>query len=449
MEFGVWSMESGIMNESKLVRGLGRWDLTAIAINTIIGTGIFILPAKVTGLIGSYSLAAFLLCAVIIGLIVLCFAEVSSRFQSTGGMYLYAKEAFGPIVGFEVGWLYWIVRVATFAANCNALLIYLSFFLPSANQGILRVALICSVVLVITIVNLIGVRESAAMTNIFTVGKIVPLLVFAAVGMFFIQPENFNFAEAPAYGRFSEAVLLLIYAYVGFEAAVIPAGETKEPRKNIPFALFTALGFCTILFIIIQIVAIGTLPEIAASERPLADAAGRFMGGFGAIFIAIGALISILGNLNGGFLAASRIPFAMAEQRALPAILVQTNERTKTPILAIVITAVVILILTIQSSFFAAVTIATITRLLVYSTTCLALPVFRRRADIPQAQFSAPLGVAAAVLSLGLIAWLLSNVDFKKEGLPIIIAMALGLVIYFMYRIFRKSPPETPVVDEI
>lgn len=427
------------MNESKLVRGLGRWDLTAIAINTIIGTGIFILPAKVTGLIGSYSLAAFLLCAVIVGLIVVCFAEVSSRFQSTGGMYLYAREAFGSVVGFEVGWLYWVVRVATFAANCNALLIYLGFFFPTANEGGTRVVLITLIVFMMTAVNLLGVRPSAIMTNVFTVGKIIPLLIFVAIGLFFIEPSNFNFAVTPEYGKFSEAVLLLIYAYVGFEAAVIPAGETKDPQKNVPFALLTALAFCTILFMLVQIVSIGTLPNLAASERPLADAAGQFIGGFGAAFIAVGALISILGNLNGGFLAASRLPFAMAEQKELPQALAQTHEKYKTPFLSIILTAVVILILTIQSSFFTAVTIATITRLLVYATTCLALPVFRRRSDITAAKFSAPFGIFAAIASLALIAWLLSNVDYKKEGLAIVIAAGIGIIVYFTYRLFHKS----------
>ncbi|MGI8813176.1 MAG: APC family permease, partial [Pyrinomonadaceae bacterium] len=329
----------------KLVRGLGRWDLAAIAVNTIIGTGIFILPARITGLIGSYSLFAFLACALIIGLIVVCFAEVSSRFELTGGMYLYAKEAFGPVAGFEVGWLYWIVRVATFAANCNALLIYLGFFFPGAVEGVPRTVIISVVVALMTIVNVIGVRESAMVTNVFTVGKIVPLIIFAAVGLFFISPQNFNFSEIPTYGKFSEAVLLLIYAYVGFEAAVIPAGETKDPKRNLPFALFTALAFCTVLFVIIQVVAIGTLPGLAASKTPLADAASKFLGGFGGAFIAVGALISILGNLNGGFLAASRLPYAMAEENALPAIFGRVHARFHTPHIAILVTAVFTLVL--------------------------------------------------------------------------------------------------------
>jgi basic amino acid/polyamine antiporter, APA family len=426
------------MADEKLVRGINRWDLTAIAVNTIIGAGIFGLPSKVYERIGGYSLLAFVVCAVIVGFIVLCFAEVASRFRETGGMYLYAREAFGSVVGFEVGWLYWIVRVTTFAANCNLLLAYFGFFLPTANEGILRIVLICSVVLILTGINFLGVKESVILTNIFTVGKILPLLVFSAIGLFFIQPENFSFAVAPDYNSFSSAVLLLIYAYVGFEAAVIPAGETKDPQKNVPFALLAALAFCAVLFIVIQIVSIGTLPELAKSERPLADAAGKFMGSFGAAFIAGGALVSILGNLNGGFLAASRIPFAMAEQRQLPQIISETHKRFKTPHVSLLLTAIVMLVLTIQSSFMSAVAIATITRLLVYATTCASLPVFRRKSDAPEAKFAAPFGIIAAVLSLILIAWLLTNVDFRKEGLAIFIAAVIGLVIYFAYRIFSR-----------
>jgi APA family basic amino acid/polyamine antiporter len=426
------------MTEEKLVRGISRWDLTAVAVNTIIGTGIFILPARIFGLIGTYSLLAFVACAVIVALIILCFAEVSSRFQTTGGMYLYAREAFGPIVGFEVGWLYWIVRVTTFATNCNALLIYLAFFFPATGEGLWRVVIVSFIVLAITIVNLLGVRESAIMTNVFTVGKIIPLFIFAVIGVFFIEPANFTFGEAPGYENFSEAVLLLIYAFVGFEAAVIPAGETKDPQKNVPLALFAALVFCALLFIIIQAVAIGTLPGLAESKTPLADAAGRFMGSFGAAFIAIGALISVLGNLNGGFLAASRIPFAMAEQKEIPQFIGKTHEKFKTPFVSIILTSLVIFIFTLQTSFYSALTIATITRLLVYATTCAALPVFRKRKDVEEAKFVAPFGYAATVLSLLLIVWLLAQVDYSKEGRAILILAGIGLAIYFIYRFLGK-----------
>lgn len=426
------------MSEEKLVRGIRRWDLTAIAINTIIGAGIFGLPSKVAALIGTYSIFAFIACAIIVGFIVLCYAEVSSRFQATGGMYLYAKEAFGSLFGFEVGWLYWIVRITTFAANCNLLLNYLGFFYPTANQGSLRVILITSIVVLITIINFLGVRESSIMTNVFTVGKIVPLLIFAAVGLFFIQPANFTFGQIPEYGTFSSAILILIYAFVGFEAAVIPAGETKDPKKNVPFALLFALLFCAFIFIVIQIVAIGTLPELAQSERPLADAANKFLGSFGAAFIVIGALVSILGNLNGGYLASTRIPFAMAEQKELPSFLAKTHEKFKTPYVSIFLTSTCILIFTVYSDFLSALTISTITRLIVYATTCLAMPVFRQRKDIPIAEFKVPIDVLASMLSLILVVWLLSNVDYKKEGLVLLVTAAIGLIIYFLYRVLGK-----------
>lgn len=427
------------MSNESLVRGIGRWDLTAIAINTIIGTGIFILPARATGMIGDFSLIAIIACAVIIGLVVLCFAEVSSRFDATGGMYLYAKEAFGPAVGFEVGWLYWIVRVATYAANCNAFLIYLSFFYPPANEGWLRIVLICLILIPMTAINYIGVRQSTILTNVFTIGKIVPLLVFVGVGVFFIEPSNFSFAISPSYSNFSAAVLFLIYAYVGFEAAVIPAGESKDPKRDLPFALFVAIGFCTALYILIQAVAIGTLPDLASSKTPLADAAGTFLGSIGAGFIAVGALVSILGNLNGGFLAASRLPYAMAEQKELPEVIGRAHEKYRTPSVSIIITAVAILALTIYSTFFTAVAIATVTRLLVYATTCLALPVFRRRSNVPAAQFRAPFGTAAAVLSLVLIGWLLTDERVLSESLPILVVALIGLAVYLPYKFLSKS----------
>jgi basic amino acid/polyamine antiporter, APA family len=436
------------MTEEKLVRGIGRWDLTAIVINSIIGAGIFGLPSKIAALIGSYSIFAFLLCALIIGVIVLCFAEVASRFSTTGGMYLYAREAFGPLVGFEIGWLAWVVRVATFAANCNLLLSYAGFFFPSATEGIVRITLIIVIVTALTAINFVGVRESTLLTNIFTVGKLLPLLLFAALGLFFIQPANFQFDALPGYSSFSAAVLLALYAFVGFENAVVPAGETEDPKKNVPLALFMAIGVVFALYILIQTVSIGTLPGIASSERPLADASVVFLGGFGATLITLGAIVSILGNLNSGFLTGSRMPFAMAEHKELPVIISRTHPRFRTPHVSILITGAVILILTVQSSFLTALTISTITRLFVYAATCLALPVFRRRKDLPEAKFRAPTGVLASVLSLILIVWLLTTVDYQKEGLAVIITGLVGLVIYFAYLYARKDDRDVSKEDE-
>ena len=430
------------MTEEKLIRGIGRWDLTAVVINCIVGAGIFGLPSKVYAAIGVYSLVAFVVCAVIVALIVICHAEVASRFAATGGAYLYAKEAFGPTAAFEVGWLYWIVRMATFAANCNLLVTYLGFFWPMAADPVVRIILILLVVILLTAVNIAGVRQSVHLTNFFTIGKMLPLFVFALVGLFFIQPANFELGPAPGYTSFTSAVLLLIYAFVGFEVAVIPAGEMKEPQRIVPFALFAGLAIVVAAYILIQVVSIGTLPGLASSERPLADAAANFMGPIGASMIVIGALISIMGNLNVGLIGGSRIVFAMGEHREMPGFLAKTHEKFRTPYVAILLNAVIILVLTIQSSFLSALAIATITRLVIYATTCLAMIVFRNREDAPPAKYIAPFGIAAAAVSIALVIWLVTNVDFTKEGLPIIAAAVTGLVLYYLFRAFRKSPAE-------
>ncbi|HXG65740.1 MAG TPA: amino acid permease, partial [Blastocatellia bacterium] len=213
--------------QAGLVRGIRRWDLVAVAINGIIGAGIFGLPSKVYALIGPYSLIAFMVCALVVALIILCFAEVGSRFTDTGGPYLYARAAFGPVVGFEVGWLMWLARLTAFAANCNLLVSYLSYFWPAAGSGLMRAGIIVAVVVAITAVNIMGVRDAAITSNIFTAGKLMALAFFIVAGLAFLNPQNFSFAAPPEYGAFSTSVLLLIYAFTGFEMAGIPAGEVS------------------------------------------------------------------------------------------------------------------------------------------------------------------------------------------------------------------------------
>lgn len=431
------------MTEEKLVRGIGRWDLIAIVINTVIGAGIFGLPSKVAALIGSYSIIAFIVCSIIIAFVVLCFAEVSSRFQATGGAYIYTKEAYGRIVGFEIGWLFWITRFTAFAANCNLLVDYLGYFHEPLAKGSLRIFIISLVVFGLTFVNIVGVKESVRTTNILTFAKLTPLFLFVVVGIFFIQPVNFDFGLPPSIDVFANAILVLIYAFVGFESAVIPAGEMKDPKKNAPFALMMAIGIIVAFYILIQIVSIGTLPELANSKRPLADAAETFVGTYGATFIVVGALVSILGNLNVGLLATTRLLFAMAEQKDLPQFLAIVSDRFKTPHFAILITSVGIFLYTAFSSFIAALTISTITRLIVYGMTCLALPIFRNREDAPEAGFIAPFGIIACILSMILMGWLLLSVEISDLK-QLAIFVVIGLIFYLVFRLIGKNDANLP-----
>ena len=219
-------------SEEGLLRGIRKWDLVAVAINGIIGAGIFGLPAKTYSLIGSYSLIAFVACAFVVLLIILCFAEVSSRFDETGGPYTYARAAFGPTIAFEVGWLSWLARLTAFAANCNLMVSYLAYFWPAANNAVPRAIMIVLVVLVLTAVNVIGVRQAAIASDLFTIGKLLPMLAFVAVGLFFLNPHAFALGARPATGAFSQSVLLLLYAFTGFEMATIPAARFAI-RKSI------------------------------------------------------------------------------------------------------------------------------------------------------------------------------------------------------------------------
>jgi amino acid transporter len=415
-----------------LVRGIRRWDLVALTVNIIVGAGIFGLPSKIYGLTGAWSVLAYLACAVLTTLIILCFAEVGSRFAETGGPYLYARVAFGPVIGFEVGWLLWLARLTGFAALCNLLLAYLSLFWPAAGFGWTRALVISGVVIALATVNVIGVREAALVSNLFTVGKIAPLLLFVVAGLFFLSPESFATHAPPGLGDFSRAVLLLVFAFSGFEMAVIPTGEIRDPQHNIAFALLTATGVVALLYLMIQVVCIGTLPGLADSERPLVDASSRFLGGSGASIISMGAVISITGTLNSIMLAGPRLLFAMAEQGQLPRPLAATHRRFRTPHIAILISAAVMLVLTLQGTFMSALTISTVIRLLAYIATCISLPVLRFRNDAPLPRFNAPGGVAVAIAATALSVWLLINSP-SNDALAAGVAAALGLLIFFFW----------------
>jgi basic amino acid/polyamine antiporter, APA family len=421
-----------------LVRGINKWDLVAVTINGIIGAGIFGLPSKVYSLIGSYSLIAFVVCALVVVLIILCFAEVGSRFEKTGGPYLYAQEAFGSAVAFEVGWLIWLARLTAFAANCNLMIAYLSFFWAPANSGMTRVIIILAVVLALTTLNIVGVRQAAMASNIFTVGKLLPMLIFIAVGVFFLNPAAYALGPRPPTGAFSQSVLLLLYAFTGFEMAVIPAGEICDPQKHLPRALLIAMAVIAGTYILIQVVCIGTLPELANSTKPLADAGSRFMGTAGGAIISAGAIISVAGNLNITVLSASRVPFAIAEQRQLPSVFARVHPRFFTPHVSIVVTAVLMLALTLKSSFVAALTISTIARLVAYAVTCGALPVLRRRAEAPPAQFKLRGGTVIAIAALLLSVWLLLN-STLYEAVVSVIAAGVGFAIYLIYRLISRK----------
>jgi amino acid transporter len=427
--------------ERGLLRSIRRWDLVAVTINGVIGAGIFGLPSRAFALAGGYSIFAFCACAFFVGLIVLSFAEVGSRFSGTGGPYLYAREAFGPAAGFQVGWLMYLARLTAFAANCNLLVEYLAWFQPAAGAGAGRAALMSLIVAALTIVNVAGVRKAAVAGDVFTVGKLLPLAVFIGLGFFAIDPARFSFDSPPDYGSFSKAVLLLVYAFTGFEMAVIPAGETRDPRRTLPAAILLGMAIVAVFYVLIQAVAIGTLPGLAASQRPLADASQAFLGPAGAALISAGAAVSILGNLNVVILAASRLVFAMAERNELPGSLAYLHHTYRTPVAAIVVTSAAMLVLALSGTFIYLLTISTISRLVVYFITCGSLPILRRREAALPGAFHAPAGRAVSIAAMVLSLWLLSHATWNDVR-DTAVAAVFGLAVFVISAVRRGERRE-------
>jgi APA family basic amino acid/polyamine antiporter len=425
------------VSEEGLVREIRQWGLVGIVMNSMIGSGIFVLPAKAFGLIGNYSLLAFLLCAVVIFLIILCFAEVSSRFSGTGGAYLFAREAFGSAVGFEVGWIWWLARVGAYATNCNLLVVYLALFWPAAGAGFRRAAVIIVVTTTLTFINYIGVRNATMTSNVFILVKLLPIVLFIALGLFVLTPSNFTLGAYPTLGSFSTTVLLLIYAFSGFENAGVTAGEVVNPRRTMALAFLIAIAIVAAIYILIQVVCIGTLPGLGSTERPLADAASRFLGPWGASLIALGIIASVLGNLNVSLLTNPRILFAMSGRKELPALFGAVHPRFHTPHVATLVTGAFALLLTLSSSLIYALTVSTIARLIVYIVTCMALPTLRRKRNAPPAMMKVAGGSIISVIAVVVSLWLLTN-STAREARDSIIAAVAGLVIYFSYRLYSR-----------
>lgn len=425
------------VSEEGLVREIRQWGLVGIVMNSMIGSGIFVLPAKAFGLIGSYSLLAFLLCAIVIFLIILCFAEVSSRFTGTGGAYLFAREAFGSAVGFEVGWIWWLARVGAYATNCNLLVVYLALFWPAAGAGFGRAAVIIVVTTSLTLINYIGVRNATMTSNVFIVVKLLPIILFIAVGLFFLTPSNFTLGADHSLGSFSMTILLLIYAFSGFENAGVTAGEVVNPRRTMALAFLIAIAIVAAIYILIQVVCIGTFPGLKNSQRPLADAASQFLGPWGASLIALGIIASVIGNLNVSLLTNPRILFAMSGRKELPPFLGAVHPRFHTPHVATLVTGAFALLLTLSSSLIYALTVSTIARLIVYIATCVALPTLRRKKDAPPALMKVAGGPIISVIAVVVSLWLLTN-STAREARDSAIAAVAGLVIYSSYRLYSR-----------
>ena len=405
--------------------------MVLLIINGVIGSGIFGLPAKIFKETGVYSIAAFLVCAVAVFVIILCFAEVSSRFSKTGGPYLYALSSFGKLPAFLTGWLLLVTRFITYAALINLLVSYLSVFAAWFTLPEARIIVIVLFTLLLAYINHIGIRNTTRINNFLTISKLLPLLLFIVVGSFFIEPAQYEIKHIPDFSSFSSTVLLLVFAFGGFESVLVNSGEVKNPEKNLPFALLLAAVFITTIYILIQVVSIGTLPALASSDKPLAEAAGLFMGKSGASIIAIGAIFSVAGTLNAIMLVGSRLPYAFSEEKQFPGLFSFIHPKYKTPTWSLLLFMSITIIVSLNYSFLSAASLSAITRVMIYGIVCTTLILLRKKNPDQANFYKLKHGNIIAVAGILITLWLLSS-SRLRELRDVGIAVMAGLVIYIL-----------------
>jgi len=415
------------------VRAVSRWQIVGLSINDVIGSGIYLLPAATAVLLGPASVWAVLLAGFAVALLVLCYAQAASYFDQPGGSYLYAREAFGPFVGFEIGWMVWLTRIASAAALSNGLADAVARFWAPAASGAGRLSIVVGSLALLTFINVIGVKSAARTGVALVIGKLLPLALFIAIGVFYIDTSLLTGGEAPPLRNLGEAALLLLFAYAGFENIPAAAGEFRNPRRDVPFALLTMIATVTLIYAAVQLVAQGTLANLAASATPLADAAAGFSGEALALILTVGATISILGTNSNTMLFGPRVLYSLAQDGFGPRMLANIHPRFHTPAVAIITQGVLALTLALSGSFVKLALLSVVARLCAYIGTVLSLLVLQRRYANHPGALKLPGGpaipLAALVLSLGLL--VSATIDnLIAAG----VALLLGAVLYLTRR---------------
>jgi basic amino acid/polyamine antiporter, APA family len=386
-----------------LRRALGRWDLTAIGVNQVIGGAIFLMPAQVAAQIGGWSPIGFVLMGLASMTVALCFAEVGSRFEGTGGPYLYTRAAFGRFAAFEVGWMQWFTRASSQASIMAAIAVALGYYWPTVTAGWPRHLVLTAVTATLTVINVRGIRQSAWLVNALTIGKLVPLAVFIVAGLAFIQPAALVSLPPITWTQASTAALMLIFVYGGYDVVPVPAGEAIDPRRHVPYALIMTIVVVTAVMTLAQIVAQSVLPDLAVHKTPIADAAAVMLGAGGALLVGIGSVLSMTGNNAGQVLSGSRMLFALAEHGELPAFFGRIHPTFRTPANAVIFTAAVALTLALSGSWEKIAIVSALARLVTYTGACAATLQLRRpefRDRVKPATFTAPLGPAVPIVAI-------------------------------------------------
>lgn len=438
--------------DDSLVRALGIWGLAASIINVTVGGGIFRLPADAAAILGATAPLAYVICALLMGLIVLCFAEAGSRVSLTGGLYAYVVVAFGPLVGFVSGVMLWGGVTAAVAAVSSFFADALVALIPAlgAGSGMGRALALIVILVTLAALNIAGVRSANRFNAVMTAAKLIPLVVLVVVGAASVHRANLVWNGAPQPASVSRAATVLMFAFFGVEAALVPSGEVREPARTVPRAIFIAMVTITLLYLAIQTVTQGILgPALLGKKTPLAEAAAVAMSEPGRALILVGSAISMFGYVSGMTLAVPRMLFAFGRDGFLPARLAAVHPRFRTPYVAIVVQTLLIIALAVSGTFEKLVIIASGSVLLVYAACCCAVLVLRRRGvqDGGGAPFRAPFAGVVPGLAIVVIGWLLASLS-AGEWKGVLVVLGVAILVYGASLKSRRARPlvraETP-----
>ena len=408
-------------------RDVGIWGAAFLALNGMIGAGIFGLPGRLDAAVGSFAPWLLLIAGLGVMLIALCYADLASRFDSSGGPQLYASAAFGPFVGFQAGWMLYAARAASIAANAHVLAAYAGALWPPLNGP----ATIIVTVAAITVINIVGIRRAVDTLGGMTMLKLAPLLLIASLGLL-LAP--IPMPVLPHFSAVEGVALAALYAFVGFEAATIPAGETRDPRRAIPRALLLTVAGVTLLYVLVQLAY--SASGIGASEAPLAELAAQSLGPAGALLLAVTAIVSVLANQLSAVTSISRITSSFADQGLLPRWFGRISPRFATPSNSIVAVGGIGLALALSGTFVTLAVISTVARLFAYLACVAAIPRLDWREGGVRWIRGILLPAAASALIIGAAAQ-----SRAQEWQAFVAFLAVGGLLYLVARIGARRDP--------
>ncbi len=430
-------------NTTKLRRDIGIFGASFLALNAMIGAGIFALPGRVAVNAGLLSPWLFLVIGALFITIVLTFAELSSYYDQTGGPVLYASDAFGPFAGFSTGWAIYLSRMTAFAANANVMATYLASLHDVFASDLARGTIITTVTVGLTWANVMGVRDGVRTMAVFTFLKVTPLVLMILLGLQHVTGATLIPGGPVFFDGIGDTTLLLIYAYVGFETLGVTAGETSQPRRTLPKAYVGSMLGTSLLYFFVVLVFVSIIPADSYEGATLVDVGRTIAGPLGAIVITMAAVFSIGGNLSGSILAAPRITFSMAEKRMLPTWFGHVHARFATPVRSILFMGSMALILALTGSFVKLALASSVVRLLGYIICIASLPSIRRNADAAARQkaFRLKGGYTIPVIALGVCFWLL--LQSKQESwIAVLILLGIGWTFYVIENWSQSRPKD-------